>query len=338
MVLIGGELRLLRRFRSKVSADGVFGLLRSVKVNFFWFFEKTILTYALFLLPLAFRKPRFLYLELTNACNLRCRMCFRGGREEGFMPFDLFKQLVDEAAKIGGVSLSFHFAGEATLHPRFVDCINYAVSKKGCFYKLGLTTNGTAFNREVALACLSLDWVTFSLDGVGAVGERIRRGLDYSSVKENIEEFLRLRGSKLKPLISTNTVISGQSNEELAEMICQWQPKGVFVNFSGCISDRFKLLIQPRYSLFARRWLNEHETKRCRFPFTHLLVRWDGKVHFCCHNLHGLFPVGDVHEQSLMEIWRGSKMREVRRAILKKKPLQNTVCSLCEKYSFEGNN
>jgi hypothetical protein len=99
--VVESHRRLFAKVLNKVKHDGLFETLRSVKVNFFWFLEQQILFHAPKLLPLAFRKPRFLYLELTNNCNLRCEMCTRGGsREVGYMPYSCSLDLLTMRLKL----------------------------------------------------------------------------------------------------------------------------------------------------------------------------------------------------------------------------------------------
>ncbi len=246
----------------------------------------------------------------------------------------MFTRLIDEAAAIGGVSLSFHFAGESTLHPRFVDCLRYALNKKQCFYKLSLTTNGTNFKEEIAEAALGLDWVTFSVDGVGEVTEKIRCGSNYEIIKENINRFIEMRGADPNPIISINTVISKQTPEQLAEVYYEWKPQGVNVNYSGCIDDNFHIIPNPNYAGFINpKWIKTHSEPVCFMPFSDMLVTCDGQVHYCCHNLKGFFPVGSVYKNTLMEIWRSKPYRDVRRHLVEGSPVKGEICYTCRKRS-----
>jgi len=107
------------------------------------------------------------------------------------MQLDLFKHLVDEAANIGDVSLLLGIGGESLLHPDFVEMLEYAMSRRSKFCDVGFFTNGTLFDEKVAEAVvrLGVDWVDFSIDGVGEVTERVRRGiLSNSPVPETLCE------------------------------------------------------------------------------------------------------------------------------------------------------
>ena len=323
---------VIGRVKAKIRRDGWTGLLRSAKMGVFYRLEQAMLHHAPSLVSLGFRKPRFLYLELTNNCNLNCQECFRGGRPLGFMSFHLFQRLVDEAAEIGGVSLLFHLGGESTLHPDLPYFLDYATDLKHKFYKMSLTTNGTRFNGDVAEAALKLDWVTFSVDGVGSVNERIRRGSNYAVIKRNIEHFITLRGESEKPIISINTVISNQTDSELDAIRREWNPKRLHVNFSGCINDHFKPLIQERYCKYCNHWIKAHTKPVCIYPFDRVLVTWNGDLHYCCHNLTGMLPAGCYPNQSLMEFWHSKRISDTRNALINHEKPVREVCGVCEKF------
>jgi radical SAM protein with 4Fe4S-binding SPASM domain len=99
-------------------------------------------------------KPDFLWLELTQKCNLRCLHCYAeaGGniKDAGLSPGD-YKRIIQEASALGFKSIQFT-GGEATLHPDLMELLGYA---KACGYELiELYTN--AFNLPNGL----LDLVT----------------------------------------------------------------------------------------------------------------------------------------------------------------------------------
>jgi radical SAM protein with 4Fe4S-binding SPASM domain len=79
------------------------------------------------------------YLEITNACNLRCSFCHGTKREIKFLSTEEFTL---DATKLRGVTeyLYFHLMGEPLLHPSFPRFVKRAW-KKG-FYPI-LTTNGS---------------------------------------------------------------------------------------------------------------------------------------------------------------------------------------------------
>ena len=69
--------------------------------------------------PKSTHAPVGINLEPTNKCNLRCRFCsIDPNRETGFMDWDFYCRTVDQASRIGVVSINLYLSGEPLFHPR----------------------------------------------------------------------------------------------------------------------------------------------------------------------------------------------------------------------------
>ena len=93
-------------------------------------------------------------LEPTNLCNLKCPMCPvsnpKPGAQRGFMDFDLYKKLVDQASEFA-VDITLVGGGEPMLHPQIIDFIKYAKSKK---MRVRMDSNATLITEEKAKALI----------------------------------------------------------------------------------------------------------------------------------------------------------------------------------------
>ncbi|MBN2200376.1 radical SAM protein [bacterium] len=129
--------------------------------------------------------PRMLSLTVTNACNLRCRMCgqwsgegyARNDRGEQArtvprtMTLDDWKRVVDEAAAAGLESVLIR-GGEPFLMPGLTDLLDH-IRGKGLF--TSIDTNGTRLADFAAdLVRLGRIHVTISVDGPPDVHEAVR--------------------------------------------------------------------------------------------------------------------------------------------------------------------
>lgn len=68
-----------------------------------------------------------LQLELSSRCNERCIHCYIPNAKKNSgtdMPFNLFKKIVDEFVKMGGISITLS-GGEAFLHKDIIPMLNY---------------------------------------------------------------------------------------------------------------------------------------------------------------------------------------------------------------------
>lgn len=129
--------------------------------------------------------PRRFVFELTNACNLNCKMC--GRNSAAFQPtwfqmewlkrFEPVAHLVEEVTLMGW--------GEPTVHPYFAEFLNWA-------HRLGLRkyfcTNGMRLDKLFDdIFRTETDIIAVSMDGACAeTNEEIRRGADFKKILKNI--------------------------------------------------------------------------------------------------------------------------------------------------------
>lgn len=73
----------------------------------------------------------FVWLELTEACNLRCRHCYEGDTHkddpEESLSFDEWKDVIQQLKNVGCKEIEF-IGGEPTVHPHFFELLEFAVS------------------------------------------------------------------------------------------------------------------------------------------------------------------------------------------------------------------
>ena len=95
--------------------------------------------------------PSNLFIEPTNLCNLKCRMCPQNDNENverGFMDMETYRKVIDESLRNGKrTAIFFHKDGEPLLHDGLFEMIEYAVSKKAA-YRTHLSTNAHLLNEE----------------------------------------------------------------------------------------------------------------------------------------------------------------------------------------------
>ena len=112
---------------------------------------------------------RNVYLYITDKCQLRCGHCYMGDRLEAAktMPKPEVINNLILWRKMGGSKLSI-LGGEPTLHPDFVEIIEYANALG--YEKVILNTNGLAPSRRVlgALEPPDFAYIQVSLDGASA--------------------------------------------------------------------------------------------------------------------------------------------------------------------------
>lgn len=274
--------------------------------------------------------PPIVFIEITNRCNLNCIMCDRSSmkRTFEFMDMELFKKVIDDAARIGVPDVKLNRFGEPLLHPDLVDMVRYAKSKN--FSKVYFTSNALLMDEAKARALIEagLDAVTFSIDG--ATKETylsIRRGSDYEKVERNVLRFHEIRdqmGTK-KPITSLNTILMTQTEGEIYDVLRKWEPVFDVVNLIpvgtyGNVEDHSTVRVdKPKF-----------ETTPCHHVFDRLMVFTNGDATVCCGDINGALCVGNVKEQTIQELWKGEKFNRIRKLQIQRNFEEVPVCLGCD--------
>jgi radical SAM protein with 4Fe4S-binding SPASM domain len=124
---------------------------------------------------------RYLELQITGKCNLRCAHCYIGsGSHE--LPVEIVEKVLREFESLQGLRVLIT-GGEPLLHSRF-DEINRMLP--GFSVRKVLFTNGTLLNRGI-LEGLNVDEVQISIDGLEAGHDSLRGRGTFRTAMEAIK-------------------------------------------------------------------------------------------------------------------------------------------------------
>jgi MoaA/NifB/PqqE/SkfB family radical SAM enzyme len=141
--------------------------------------------------PASGQQLRFIALDTTNNCNLRCPFCFNDFSRVGprtFMTREVFRKAL-RLLPLSSGDLFFSCLFEPTLHPEFIDLLEMIPAELQP--RVFFTTNLAAdLDEEVfrRLSRLRLGFVNVSVDSLDpAVYPRLRRGGDLGRHLANLE-------------------------------------------------------------------------------------------------------------------------------------------------------
>ncbi len=124
---------------------------------------------------------RYLELQITDRCNLKCRHCYIGEPENRELSFIEIKRILDEFELMQGLRILIT-GGEPLMHNNFIE-IN-ALLPEYKFRKV-LFTNGLLLDEDI-IRGLNVEEIQFSVDGMRHGHEAIRGKGTYSRVMKNI--------------------------------------------------------------------------------------------------------------------------------------------------------
>lgn len=298
--------------------------------------------------------PRQVQVEITNRCNLKCRMCPRwtySPPNEDF-PKENFFNVIDGLASPCLVTLTGW--GEPFLHPHLFEMIAYAKERE---HTVSLTTNGTMLNDFVTDVLKSgLDRIVISIDRIYLDNNETTGHPPVDELLDNIKKFTMMRTNRSKPIISLQTTmhrggmkdcldivryageigvdrvnlvrlntqnVDGTERMTLEEEICLYRE-------AEKLGKQLKVRVDTNYAkldgLMRKfyKWTRPYIYRLdsfCPKTYDYVYVNIEGDVTPCC-DLRGL-KMGNLFEENLEKIWNGDLFKKFRRN-------QTKICQKCD--------
>jgi MoaA/NifB/PqqE/SkfB family radical SAM enzyme len=172
----------------------------------------------------------WIQVEITSRCNASCLYCPRTAYSNRWADRDLSPDLFHALLPFFATTRLVHLQGwgEPLLHRDFFDMVGLA-RKAGC--RVGTTTNGTLLTREniTRLVASGIDHVAFSLAGIGANNDGIRRGTEFGAIVQAISEIAAVK-KKLQsdtPAVNVSYLLLNSHVASLAEIVAALEGRGI---------------------------------------------------------------------------------------------------------------
>lgn len=263
--------------------------------------------------------PEVFQIELTNHCPMACVMCPRTHgmtRGLGYMDEDLFCHVVREISPFSSRIFLHHF-GDSLVHPRLADFIRYASRHN---VKTYLSTNPILLTEERirGLVDSGLHELVISLDGVSSETSATIRGRAANNVEEAERKILALLKYRQEQDSKTPYLIMQFVRQKLNRHEADaWVAKWTAVQGIDAVKVKTYMTWDGHDDRINALRVNPEPTTGdlvCDKPWTSVTVLWDGRVVPCCFDYDGLYVLGNLQEQSLLEIWNGERIRSLRQA------------------------
>lgn len=285
--------------------------------------------------------PLYIDVELTNVCNLKCRMCPTGTgamhRMKGFMSDKVIEAIVKNIEDYKIPAVRFIRWGEPTIHPQYIEYME-RIRQAGAI--IHLNTNGCKLDEEQIgrLIDINLDSIKISFQGAdaGTYGE-MREGGDYSRLIEIVRLLHKMRGDKEYPYIQVSTTLTDEGKEQVEKFkedigdYCDYYNIGYTVLTHLNIDD---MKVSPsekeRIRELQKRERNEHKyLEVCNEAFEKLSINWNGDVTLCCADYDNYMIVGNLLDNDIKQIFNSRAADIYRDAIAKKQYGRIKCCSMC---------
>lgn len=261
--------------------------------------------------------PNCAVIEPTTRCNLECPMCARTLKKQGDfdMTMGTFIEVVEQLKD--NIELVFLYGlGEPLLNANIFDmvkhCSNYNIATQ-------ISTNATIMDEKTIeeLWNSGLDTIIFAFDGATKnTYEFYKKGSKFEETKNNIERFLKYpkrQNSKLFSIIQM--VLYKDMPDEIDLFYNTWRKSGID-------------LIRLRVECMIGNGLNKNRSTRNPCVFLYQgpqIIRYDGSLFPCPISwLHE--PLGNLKNNTFLELWNSKKFIELRKNNISGKSL---MCKNC---------
>lgn len=288
------------------------------------------------------KKPSQAIIETTNSCNLNCPFCLVGmqneliekhgntahdlmQREIGFMTEQTFEAVHRELRDFGIKKVYLHFQGEPILN-KFTPL--FANRLKQDNFEVGLFTNGQAFNDTniAELAKVGVNLIRFSVDGASEeTYQQNRVGGKFEKVFSNMKKVAAAHKDK-KTRIEWQFLALRNNEHEIEKARKMAEEIGVNFFVKGFRVTDSQMV--PKNGKYRSNFMK----KPCTDIYLQVGIYWNGDVVPCCYDVDGKEIMGNVHENTLTDIWNSARYRTFRKKIdnfLKEPENDPGICSNC---------
>jgi len=292
--------------------------------------------------------PQKLYLDLTQDCNLSCKMCRDEIQIAGkVMPYDLFCKIVDETAPYI-TSYSLFNWGESLILKDFRERVSYICSKKRADCNIDISTNGTLLSNDMITFLRSRNIiVTVSFDGADKTTfENIRRGANFEKVCENIknltsaysdvpverapEIYVSIQKDNQKQLLNITKLAHSlgvrrigyglvtapveYAAETTDDLRFKIEQAIKFINNNEMLNSLYPTKVGD-YLWWGDKYVHKNNfivDTNCNAPFINASVAYNGDVYLCCN--YGELA-GTIKTKSFAEVWQSERYDKLRTAV-----------------------
>ncbi|OGV49401.1 MAG: radical SAM protein [Lentisphaerae bacterium GWF2_52_8] len=285
--------------------------------------------------------PFTLFVFPTTFCNFRCNYCghslgFQEMKERyGFapqqMPMDTYRRILSQAKEFPGklklFSLTGH--GEPLLNPNIAEMVAMA-KEANIAERIEIISNASLLTNATAqkLIDAGLDTLRISIQGLSSQKYQEVCGykLDFDEFIANIRFFYEHKKTT-KLFVKVMNIALNPGEDELFYKTFENISDRMYIEHCRPVYDGVSYSGEARK--ISDRYGREHKRRDvCPLAFFMFGIFPDGDVE-PCDTIYKPVVVGNVNKETMMEIWRGKKLREFQLLQLSKRRYDNPKCAVC---------
>lgn len=249
--------------------------------------------------------PRIIHVETRSKCNGCCGFCpssiTADRRQDLYMPDELIEKIINELNELQYQNrLSFYNNNEPFLDKRIFDITKSAREKLPGAY-LELKSNGLVLNTEKIHMIFNagLDMLYIN---------------DYSNNNQFHKNVQKIKGDL----------------EQIRRYKGHLEKDQYFNRINISIADQNAVKGTRAGNSPNKAYKKKYIQKMCLRPFEMMTINPEGDTSVCSEDMYCTINMGNIKNQTLLEIWRSEKWDNVRKRLIKGDRSFKSTCSKCD--------
>lgn len=274
-------------------------------------------------------------------CNFKCNYCIHSLSEEQLakmnfkkqiMSLEIYKKAIDDLTAFSKPLKALLFAGhgEPLLHSDIAEMVAYAKQKKVA-ERIEIVTNASLLTKELSdkLISAGLDRIKISVQGISKKKYEDVCGIniDYDKFIENITYFYEHKINTDVYIKIIDVALDSREDEKIFYDIFKPISDSVAIEYAIPFVEEIDEKVYGKEFDKCKQGNKPLETEVCSMPFYMMVVEPSGQVVPCC-STEVPFILGNIKENSLIEIWNSDKRKMFLLMQLKNRSI-NTICKKC---------
>ena len=283
--------------------------------------------------------PYIVVIEPSGYCNLKCIFCPINDEKQSnnfkksFMNLELFLRLINDLKSFNGKIKIIRLIGngEPLLNKNIVEMVKI-IKDSNVAEKVEITTNATLLNENISLDLIDagLDILKVSVEALNESDFKkiAKYDIDIKNYKNNIQFFYNNKRQCQVYIKINNLAIKNKEEEQK------------FYDYYGDYADNiFIENISPVWPEFDDGLKIEYESTRfgetvkkrnvCSHIFKSIMICADGEILPCCADWQRKLLLGNIKNDSILDIWKGYKLESLQKAFLNNKRMKIAPCNEC---------
>jgi MoaA/NifB/PqqE/SkfB family radical SAM enzyme len=282
--------------------------------------------------------PIVIYIEPAGSCNLRCKFCFhreKQGVKNGIMKFDLAKKMIDDISSLPNKPKLVRISGggEPLVNPQLTNILEY-MAQKNVAEKITLITNGVLLSHTISESIVKfVDHIIISVEGISD-----SQYMEFTDTKVDFKKFYneviylyecsKNNNCTIAIKIHGDAVKASENKDKFYKLFKDHCDEITIENLVDLYPD---VKLDKQSTGDSARFSNIEVKKKkvCPQIFKSLQICSNGVVIPCCADWKQFLNCGNVANENLLNIWKGTKLKKIQMLHLNFMKDNIEICKNC---------